>query len=90
MDRKGHLSEEQTRKTLIDPILKRAFWDVKGSYVKEEINPVKSKFELKEYKRLGDLKVSDNSLQGDYSKVEPGDCIVAFSRAEPIGRTYGT
>src|SRR3989338_1512379 len=49
MDRKGHLSEEQTRKTLIDPILKRASWDVKGSYVKEEVNPVKSKFELKEY-----------------------------------------
>src|SRR3989338_7599058 len=49
MDRKGHLSEEQTRKTLIDPILKRASWDVKGSYVKEEVNPVKSKLELKEY-----------------------------------------
>src|SRR3989344_1765009 len=49
MDSKGNLSEEQTRKTLIDPILKRTFWDVKGSYVKEEVNPVKSKFELKEY-----------------------------------------
>ena len=45
-------SEAQTRKDIIDPILKRSFWDVKGSYVKEEVNPVKSKFQLKEYEKI--------------------------------------
>ena len=43
------LTEEQTRKNLIDPILERTGWKVKGHYVKEEINPVKSKFKTKEY-----------------------------------------
>ena len=28
------------------------------------------------------FRVEDESLQGDYSKVEPGDCIVAFSKQE--------
>src|SRR5690606_7559318 len=37
-------------------------------------------FEFVEYERLSPLRVADSSLQGDYSKVEPGDCIVAFSR----------
>lgn len=39
-------------------------------------------FELREYKRLSTLKVTDKSLQGDYSLIRPGDCIVAFSRAD--------
>jgi len=39
-------------------------------------------FELKEYKRLSKLVVNDKSLQGDYSQIRPGDCIVAFSRAD--------
>jgi type I restriction enzyme R subunit len=43
------LSEEETRKKLIDPILERVKWKVGGHYVKEEINPVKSKFKTKEY-----------------------------------------
>src|SRR3989338_11710654 len=43
------LSEEETRKKLIDPILERVKWRVGGHYVKEEINPVKSKFITKEY-----------------------------------------
>jgi len=44
-----NLSEKETRKKVIDPILERVGWKVKGSYVKEEINPVKSKFKTKEY-----------------------------------------
>jgi len=44
-----NLSEAKTRKKLIDPILERVGWKVKGSYVKEEINPVKSNFQTKEY-----------------------------------------
>jgi len=43
------LSEKETRKKVIDPILERVGWKVKGSYVKEEINPVKSNFQTKEY-----------------------------------------
>ncbi len=27
-------------------------------------------------------RVSQESLKGDYSKVEPGDCVVAFSRSD--------
>ena len=39
-------------------------------------------FELVEYDRLSTLKISEESLQGDYSRIRPGDCVVAFSRAE--------
>ena len=39
-------------------------------------------FELHEYDRLGKLEISESSLQGDYSQIQPGDCIVAFSRAD--------
>src|SRR3989344_3515277 len=44
-----NLSEKETRKKVLDPILERVGWKVKGSYVKEEINPVKSNFQTKEY-----------------------------------------
>src|SRR3989338_6641956 len=44
-----NLSEKDTRANLIDPILERVGWRVGGHYVKEEINPVKSKFITKEY-----------------------------------------
>jgi len=45
-------------------------------------------FELKEYERFSPLCVSDNSLSaaskalGSYRNVKPGDCVVAFSRAD--------
>jgi hypothetical protein len=39
-------------------------------------------FELIEYKRLSTLVVNDESLQGDYAKILPGDCVVAFSKAD--------
>mmetsp|Transcript_48098 Transcript_48098/g.95270 ORF Transcript_48098/g.95270 Transcript_48098/m.95270 type:complete len:502 (-) Transcript_48098:8-1513(-) len=39
-------------------------------------------YTLQPYERLSKLVVEDESLQGDYSKVEPGDCIVAFSKQE--------
>jgi len=39
-------------------------------------------FEVVKYERLSKLVVSDESLRGDYSKVQPGDCIVAFSRSD--------
>lgn len=33
-----------------------------------------------EYKRLTPLEVSDEALDGDYTKISKGDCIVVFSR----------
>src|SRR3989338_239330 len=44
-----NLSEKDTRANLIDPILERVGWRVGGHYIKEEVNPVKSKFITKEY-----------------------------------------
>ncbi|MDR0911828.1 MAG: DEAD/DEAH box helicase family protein [Methanobrevibacter sp.] len=41
------ICEDETRKKLIDPELLRVGWDFK--YIKEEINPVKSDFEKKDY-----------------------------------------
>ncbi|VVB77944.1 Type III restriction enzyme, res subunit [uncultured archaeon] len=45
----SNLSEAETRKKLIDPILERVGWKIGGHYVKEEVNPVKSKFNTREY-----------------------------------------
>lgn len=45
----ANLSEAQTRKERINPILERVGWKINGGYVKEEINPVKSNFKTKEY-----------------------------------------
>ena len=39
-------------------------------------------FELKRYERLSSLQINETSLRGDYSQIRPGDCIVAFSRAD--------
>jgi len=45
----SELSEKETREKYINPILERVGWKVKGGYVKEEVNLVKSKFQLREY-----------------------------------------
>lgn len=50
--------------------------------VKQLVESCGDDFELVEYKRLSELRISEKSLQGDYSKVEPGDCIVAFSKSD--------
>lgn len=34
-----------------------------------------------EYERLTPLAVAEHSLEGDLSKIRPGDCVVAFSRS---------
>lgn len=39
-------------------------------------------FELVKYERMSKLVVAEESLRGDYSKIRPGDCIVAFSKAD--------
>jgi ATP-dependent RNA helicase SUPV3L1/SUV3 len=33
-------------------------------------------------KYMAIIRIADCSLEGDYSKIQPGDCVVAFSRAE--------
>ena len=38
--------------------------------------------EVRTYTRLSTLEVCDNSLDSDYGRVRPGDCIVAFSRRD--------
>ena len=35
---------------------------------------------VNEYERLSPLKVADRSLDADLTKVQPGDCVVTFSR----------
>ncbi|KAJ1735059.1 RNA helicase [Coemansia biformis] len=37
--------------------------------------------EVREYTRLGSLAVSDRSLDGKWSNIRKGDCVVTFSRA---------
>jgi ATP-dependent RNA helicase SUPV3L1/SUV3 len=39
-------------------------------------------FELIEYKRLSTLQINEESLKGDYANIQPGDCVVAFSKAD--------
>jgi len=46
---KDEFNEADTRTELINPVLERVGWKVKGSYVQEEINSVKSNFNTKEY-----------------------------------------
>src|SRR3989344_1997939 len=46
---KDEFNEADTRTELINPVLERVGWKIKGSYVQEEINSVKSNFNTKEY-----------------------------------------
>jgi ATP-dependent RNA helicase SUPV3L1/SUV3 len=39
-------------------------------------------FEVKRYERRTTLSIADTSLESDYSKIQPGDCVVAFSRRD--------
>lgn len=57
------LSEAETRKKLIDPVLERVGWRVGGHYVKEEVNPVKSKFITKEGKKFSYLIMDKKDLE---------------------------
>lgn len=37
------------------------------------------------YERLTPLTVADSSLEGDWTKIQPGDCVVTFSRTNVFG-----
>ncbi|TGZ81251.1 hypothetical protein EX30DRAFT_395746 [Ascodesmis nigricans] len=41
---------------------------------------VGDKLVIHRYKRLGPLQVEKKSLEGDLRKIQPGDCVVTFSR----------
>jgi ATP-dependent RNA helicase SUPV3L1/SUV3 len=40
---------------------------------------------IRKYERLSPLSMEEQSLNGDYSKVQKGDCVVAFSRSRIFG-----
>lgn len=44
------------------------------------VEPLGDQLTVHRYNRLTPLVVSDKSLNGDYATVQPGDCIVTFSR----------
>jgi ATP-dependent RNA helicase SUPV3L1/SUV3 len=45
------------------------------------LEPMGDKITVHNYDRLTPLLVADASLDGDYNNVQPGDCIVTFSRS---------
>jgi ATP-dependent RNA helicase SUPV3L1/SUV3 len=53
-----------------------------SSIVADLVRETGDEFELIKYERFSELQVEETSLRGDYSKIEPGDCVVAFSRAD--------
>lgn len=98
MDKKQNLTEAQTRKDLIDPVLERVGWKIKGSYVKEEINPIKSNFNTKEYvgreagiERGVDRFIDYLLLDEDRSPIvviESKKTSVSIEKGEIQARTY--
>jgi ATP-dependent RNA helicase SUPV3L1/SUV3 len=45
------------------------------------LEPMGDKVTVHNYSRLTPLVVADTSLDGDYSNIQPGDCVVTFSRS---------
>ncbi len=50
--------------------------------VKSLVDSIGDDFEFKKYDRLSTLNIANVSLRGDYSKIQPGDCVVAFNRQD--------
>lgn len=90
------LSEKETREQIIDPILERVGWS--KEYIKEEVNPVKSKFETKEFnfdrdkiERGTDMFIDYLLLAEDNSPaaiIEAKRTSVSVKKGEIQGRTY--
>lgn len=60
-----HLCGEETAVPLVEALLEHTGDD----------------FEVRRYERLTPLVVEEESLNGDFSKIRKGDCIVAFNRS---------
>jgi type I restriction enzyme R subunit len=90
------LSEAETRKQKIDPLLKRVGW--KSEYIKDEVNPVKSNFKKKEYtsdkqaiERGVDRFIDYLLLDEDYSPlavIEAKKTSISVEKGEIQARTY--
>src|SRR5439155_25865285 len=50
--------------------------------IKSICKSVNEEVEVREYKRLSNLMVSDHSLKNNLKKIQKGDCVVTFSRKE--------
>ncbi|RIB14503.1 P-loop containing nucleoside triphosphate hydrolase protein [Gigaspora rosea] len=48
--------------------------------VKSICQSINEDIEIREYKRLSSLEISQKSLDGDLKKIKKGDCVVTFSR----------
>ncbi len=91
-----HISEAETRKQKIDPMLIKTGW--KSEYIKEEINPVKSKFKSKEYigreagiERHVDRFIDYLLLDEDRSPIAVIECkktSIDVEKGEIQARTY--
>lgn len=53
-----------------------------SNIVQKLIESTGDEFILHKYERLSSLEIEDSSLKGDYSKIQPGDCVVAFSKQD--------
>lgn len=90
------LSEAQTRKDKIDPLLKKVGW--RTEYIKEEVNSVKSNFKTKEYtsykkaiEKGVDKFIDYLLLDEDYSPlaiVEAKKTSVSIEKGEIQARSY--
>jgi len=74
------LSEKETRKRIIDPILERTEW--KKEYIKEEVNSVKSNFKTKEFVFFNkeDIGVEDRFI--DYLLLDEDNSPLAIIEAK--------
>ncbi|KAJ2523224.1 RNA helicase [Coemansia sp. RSA 1939] len=50
--------------------------------VKKICESLDEEVEVREYTRLGQLKVSKKSLEGSWKNIRKGDCVITFSRKE--------
>lgn len=53
--------------------------------VKELVRPAGDEVIVNRYKRLTPLQIAPRSLRGDLTAIQPGDCVVAFSRNAIFG-----
>ena len=91
-----NLSEKETRKKIIDPILERTGW--KKEYIKEEINSVKSNFGTKKFVffkkdniEVGDRFIDYLLLDEDNSPlaiIEAKKTSISVEKGEIQSRTY--
>lgn len=53
--------------------------------VKELVRPAGDEVIVNRYERLTPLQIAPRSMRGDLTSIQPGDCVVAFSRNQIFG-----